>query len=336
MSSHFLLKSESRTLSLKEIFQLTDYQAFEIFKSLRWSNDKVICPHCGSESHYFIQTRTVWQCKECGKQFSVTSSTIFAYHKLKLQDYLGAIAILSNSAKNHSMLLLSRDLDVQYKTAFVLSHKIREALINHRDLGMMDGEIEIDASYSGGYVKPENKKEDRIDRRKVENQTGKKRAIVTVRKRSGVEKQGAVKTLTFVVTSENQDDIKTIVEKIVSKTSTIHADENIAYDLLHAKYTMKRVNHSVEYFNIETRACTNQAESYFSRFKRAKMGQHHKMNPNYLAYYANEVAYREDSRRESNGFIFQDIVYKAMHSPVSPEMCGYWQGNHRMKEIIGA
>jgi transposase-like protein len=321
-------------MSLKEIFQLTDNEAFEIFKSLRW-NDKVICPDCGCERHYFIQTRKVWQCKECKKQFSVTSGTIFAYHKLKLQDYLGAIAILSNSAKNHSMLQLSRDLSVQYKTAFVLSHKIREALMNHRNLGMMEGEIEIDASYSGGYIKPENRKDDRIDRRKAENQTGKKRTILTVRQRSGVEKQGAVKTLTFIIHSENQEDINKIIEKIVSKTSIIHADENIAYDFLHAKYTMKRVNHSIEYFNIETKACTNQAESYFSRLKRAKMGQHHKINPAYLSYYANEIAYREDTRRDSNGAIFQDIVYKAMHSPVSFEMCGYWQGNHRAKERLG-
>lgn len=335
MSQHFLLSANARSLSLKQIFQLTDDEAFEIFKSLRWPNDKVICPHCGSESHYWISTRKKWQCKECSKQFSVTSGTIFAYHKLKLRDYLATIAILSNSAKNHSMLQLSRDISVQYKTAFVLSHKIREALMNHRDLGMMEGEIEIDASYSGGYTKPENKKEDRIDRRKAENQSGKKRAILTLRQRGSVEKQGAVKTLTFIINSENQDDVKNIVERIVSKSSTIHADENSAYDLLYAKYTMKRINHSIEYFDIVTKACTNQAESYFSRLKRAKMGQHHKMNPNYLAYYANEVAYREDTRRISNGEIFQDIVYKAMHSPVSPELCGYWQGNHREKELLG-
>ena len=84
--------------------------------------------------------------RECKKQFSVTSGTVFAYHKLPLQDYLGAIAIYANGAKGHSMLQLSRDLDVQYKTAFVLAHKIRESIHNamkeEESEEKLDGEIE--------------------------------------------------------------------------------------------------------------------------------------------------------------------------------------------------
>jgi len=60
-------------------------------------------------------------------QFSVTSGTIFASRKLSIRDYLLAIAIFVNGAKGHSALQLSRDLDCQYKTAFVMAHKIREA-----------------------------------------------------------------------------------------------------------------------------------------------------------------------------------------------------------------
>ncbi len=333
MSSHFLLKSESRTLSLKDIFRLSDDQAFNFFKNLRWKDGVVICPKCGGTEHYWISTRKKWQCKDktCKYQFSVTSGTIFAYHKLSLRDYLAAIAILTNSAKNHSALQLSRDLNVQYKTAFVLSHKIRESLMNHRNLEMMEGEVEIDTAYFGGYVKPENKKEDRVDLRKAENQSKKKRAVVTIRQR-GI--QGAERTLTFMTKSENSNDISKIVNQFISKKSTIHADESTAYDLLHAKYTMKRVNHSLEYFNIETQACTNQAESYFARLRRSHVGQHHKWDSRYLPYYANEIAFRENYRRTDNGSIFKRIVYRAMHSPVSPEMCGYWQGNHREKERI--
>ena len=61
-------------------------------------------------------------------QFSVTSGTIFASRKLPIRDYLLAIAIFVNGAKGHSALQLSRDLDCQYKTAFVLAHKLREAM----------------------------------------------------------------------------------------------------------------------------------------------------------------------------------------------------------------
>jgi len=182
------------------------------------------------------------------------------------------------------------------------------------------------------YVKPENRKEDRIDRRKTEYQSGKKRAILTIRKRG---LHGSEKTLTFMIKSENQFDINQIANRFVSKQSTIHADENIAYDLLHAKYTMKRVNHRVEYFNLNTKACTNQAESFFSRMKRSYVGQHHSIDSRYLPYYANEIAFREDTRRLDNKSIFKDILFKALHSPMSLELRGYWKGNKRRFERLG-
>ena len=69
-----------------------------------------------------------YRCKACRKDFSLTSGTLFAFHKLPLQTYLAAIAIFCNEVKGKSALALSRDLGVQYKTAFVLSHKLREAM----------------------------------------------------------------------------------------------------------------------------------------------------------------------------------------------------------------
>ena len=64
---------------------------------------------------------------------------------------------------------MGRDLDVQYKTAFVLTHKIRESLMAQRDTSQQSGEIHMDGAYVNGHVRPTNKKEDRIDRRLAEN-----------------------------------------------------------------------------------------------------------------------------------------------------------------------
>ncbi len=69
-----------------------------------------------------------WRCKACRKDFSVTSGTLFAFHKMPLRSYLMAVAIFCNEVKGKSMLALSRDLGTQYKTAFVLAHKMREAM----------------------------------------------------------------------------------------------------------------------------------------------------------------------------------------------------------------
>jgi hypothetical protein len=96
-----------------------------------------------------------------------------------------AIAIFVNGAKGHSALQLSRDLDCQYKTAFVMAHKIREALASEANGATVSGEVEVDGAYFGGHVRPANKKADRIDRRLAENQTGKRRVVVIMRERKG-------------------------------------------------------------------------------------------------------------------------------------------------------
>jgi hypothetical protein len=113
----------------------------------------------------------------------------------------------------------------------------------------------------------------------------------------------------------------------------ICADESDAYDLLHAKYEVRRVNHSQEY-RADDGTTNNLAESYFSRFRRFHIGQIHKAAPKYLDNYANEMAYREDTRRWSNGDIFRDILGKCARALVSRDWCGYWQGNHRLGESL--
>lgn len=103
---------------------MSDKEAFEVFEELRWgAGGAVACPCCGViGAHPFRRDRRQWMCRDCGHTFSVTAGTIFANHKLPLKTYLSAIAIYSNAAKGLSALQLSRDLDVQYKTAFVLMH----------------------------------------------------------------------------------------------------------------------------------------------------------------------------------------------------------------------
>lgn len=87
---------------------------------------------------------------------------MFASHKKPLKVYLIAIAIFTNAVKSISALQFSRDLDVQYKTAWVLSHKIRESLYLNQDETKLSGVCEVDGVYVGNYIKPANKIEDRI------------------------------------------------------------------------------------------------------------------------------------------------------------------------------
>ena len=316
MSQHFLLSSKARTLSLSKVMRMSDAEAFETFKQIRWvKNDgKPFCPRCGCLSIYSCKSRQIFKCKGCNAQFSVTTGTIFASRKLPLRDILAAIAIFVNGAKGHSALQLSRDLDVQYKTAFVLSHKIREALSNTEKSETLKGEIEIDGAYFGGYIKPANRKEHRLDRRTRYVQNGKRECVVVMRQRGG-------DALTSVFKAEH-DSLATIQNR-VANGSTIYADDATGWDALHARYLTKRINHSEAYS--ENGACTNQAESFFSRLRRAEVGTHHHIAGKYLSSYASEMSWRENNRRISNGEQYLIATNAALQAPVSRQWKGYWQ-----------
>jgi hypothetical protein len=92
---------------------------------------------------------------------------------------------------------------------------------------------------------------------------------------------------------------------------------------LHARYLTKRINHSEAYSTPE--ACTNQAESFFSRLRRAEIGTHHHIAGPYLNAYAAEMGWREDNRRESNGALYLAMANAALGHPVSRQWKGYWQ-----------
>ena len=160
--------------------------------------------------------------------------------------------------KGHSALQLSRDLDCQYKTAFVLAHKLREALGTVVQSGPeLTGEVQVDGMYTGGHRKPENKKAERVDRRLAEEQTGKRQVVVVAREVMG-------RTLPFVVPRESA--AIPLIRQHVASGTIIHADEARGWDLLHASYDTRRVNHSVEYV-ADDGANVNQAKAGSAAFE---------------------------------------------------------------------
>lgn len=316
MAQHFLLSAKARTISLKSVYSMGEDKAYAMFRNLRWpeTDGEAICPRCGCLDAYDIPTRRKFQCKACAHQFSVTSGTLFAARKMSFTDLMAAIVLFVNGAKGVSALQVSRDLDCQYKTAYVLCHKLREAMAREQSGRLLDGIVEIDGAYFGGYVKPENVKADRKDRRLVANRTGKRQCVVIMRQRGG-------KSLPFIVA--NEGDAVPYVRDHVANLATIHADEGTGWDALHAGWDTRRVNHSVQFF--DDGACTNQAESYFSRLRRMEVGTHHHIAGPYLNQYAGEASWREDNRRVANGDQAALVGYAAMASRQSRKFTGYWQ-----------
>lgn len=319
MAQHFLLSAKARTLSLKDIYKGGEERAYETFKRLRWAENggEPICPVCGCLDYCPIKNRPTFRCVACNKQFSVTSGTIFASRKLPFTDLLAAICIFVNAVKGLSALQLSRDLDVQYKTAFVLAHKLREALASEIAGDTLGGEIEIDGAYFGGHIRPANQKVNRVDRRKARYQTGTRRVVVALRERVG-------RTHTFVVESEAQG--LEIANRVARKGSIFYADEAGHWDALHVNLETYRINHSEAYSNLGG-VHTNHVESFFARLRRMVQGQHHHVSHKYLYQYANHAAWLEDHRRRSNGGNAYALLSGALHHPVSRVWAGYWQRN---------
>ena len=187
MSQHFLLSKAARSLSLARVARMSEDEAHNAFQSIRWAATagEPVCPRCQCGVTYKYQTRKLFKCKACSHQFSVMSGTIFASRKMPIRDILMAVAIFVNGAKGHSALQFSRDLDCQYKTAFVLAHKIREALADEMKAQRLVGTVEVDGAYFGGYMKPANWKENRVDPSACPKQTGKRGVVVVMRERNG-------------------------------------------------------------------------------------------------------------------------------------------------------
>lgn len=316
MSQHFLLSPAAKTLSLVKVMRMSDAEARSAFRKVRWpeTEGEPVCPSCGCCNAYDLATRQVYKCKACSKQFSITSGTIFHSRKLAVRDILAAIAVFINGAKGYSALQLSRDLSVDYKTAFVMLHKVREAIKIARNEGALSGNVEVDGAYFGGYVKPTNEVKERKDRRKVANQSGKRRVVVALRERGG-------RTLTYVAKAEAEG--VALVAANVQHGATVHADEASHWDRLAAHFPIKRINHKQAYSKDD--ACTNQAESFFSRLRRAEIGIHHHIAGRYLDAYAAEMAWREDCRREANGTQYAMVMGAVAIAPTSDQWRGYWQ-----------
>ena len=316
MAQHFLLSAAARTLSLKSIFTEGEDAAYQRFCRLRWSetNGAPVCPACGCIDIYDLSSRRRFKCAACHKQFSVTSGTIFASRKLSFVDLLGAICLFVNASKGLSAVQMSRDLDVQYKTAFVLMHKLREAVAAETRDTSLSGEVEVDGAAFGGHVRPANQRKDRIDRRLLRNRSGKRRVVVVLRQR-----RGRTMARSFLREAQGVE----FARERVTPGSSISADEGPHWDLLDPAFEMHRINHSDAYSLDGVH--TNLAESFFSRLRRMIGGQHLKVDGRYLDAYAAHAAWLEDHREESNGRLTDRLIGGALASPISRSWKGYWQ-----------
>jgi hypothetical protein len=163
-------------------------------------------------------------------------------------------------------------------------------------------------------VKPANHRENRRDRRLARNQTGKRRVVVIVRERGD-------NSVPAVFHSESQ--AASFIRARIAKGTVVNADEAASWDHLHERFEVKRINHEQAYS--ADGACTNWAEEFFSRLRRAEIGIHHHIAGAYLLRYAQESSWREDNRRVANGEQVNRVASLALDRGKSVDFGGYWQ-----------
>jgi hypothetical protein len=158
-----------------------------------------------------------------------------------------------------------------------------------------------------------HQKEYRRDRRLKRNQLGKRKVVVIVRDDGNsvpAEFHSESQASAFILTR-------------IAKGTVVHADEAGSWDNLHERFEVKRIKHQ-ETYSLDG-ACTNWAEEYFSRLRRAEVGVHHHIAGAYLLRYAQESSWREDNRRASNGDQVSRVAALAMKRGKSVDFAGYWQ-----------
>jgi transposase-like protein len=223
-----------------------------------------VCGHCSAidrATPLKLKARAgVYQCNECRKQFSVTVGTLFESSHIPLNKWLMASFLICSGKKGISAHQMHRMLDITYKSAWFMMHRIREAVNPTKfegPLGGLDQIVEVDETFVGG--KAGNRKS-----RRVKSKTP---VVALVHRGADVR--------SFPIDKVNSRHINALLTKQVSKKVPLMTDDSNVYPKVGKKFRKhSTVNHSIEEF-VRGEAHVNGAENYFSILKRGIIGIYH-------------------------------------------------------------
>ena len=140
-------------LSMPEFFKLygTESRCEVALERARWP-DGFCCPCCGQTAHCVLRggTHKVFQCNACRHQTSLIAGTVFQGTKLALTVWFLAIYLISQAKTGLSALALMRHLGVSYPTAWLIHHKLMQAMVAREARYVLDGQVQVDDAYLGG------------------------------------------------------------------------------------------------------------------------------------------------------------------------------------------
>ena len=259
--------------------------AFEHLEKTLWGSEAV-CPHCGTVGRATkLQGKAtrigVWKCNECRKQFTVKVGTVFEHGRMPLSKMLQAVYLMTSSKKGISAHQLHRVLEIQYKSAWFLAHRIREAMREGAlaPFGAGGGVVESDETFIG-------RKAGTVKRRGYAH----KRPVLSLLDRDTKQVRS------FHVGGTSAAHLVPILRANIAKEATIMTDEAGQYAHLTRDFAAHEfVSHGAEEY-VRGNVHTNTVEGYYSIFKRGMKGVYQHCGEKHLHRYLAEFDFRYNHR----------------------------------------
>lgn len=306
---------------LSKPYMYDEAAAFEHVEDMLWA-DGPVCPHCGvvDSAYRLTGVRTkpskkhpegkerhgLWKCRECRKQFTVRKGTIFEESHIPLHLWLQAIHLMVSSKKGISSHQLHRVLGITYKSAWFLTHRIRECM-RSGDLAPMGGgggAVEVDETFIG--------KEPGVTKHKNARGVHHKMKMLTLVDRNS----GRAKSV--VIDDMKRSTLIPILRENIAKEAVIYTDEAKQYSELSKDFADHDfTTHSKgEYVRREKpQVHTNTVEGFYSIFKRGMKGVYQHCGKQHLHRYAAEFDFRYNNR-VANGINDQERAEIALSQVV--------------------
>ena len=254
------------------------------------------CLRCESKRLSFLNTRLMWKCLDCKKQFSVKVGTIFEDSAISLGRWLTAMWMLANCKNGISSYGVARGLGITQKSAWFLLQRIRYAM--HRGtFDKMGGTVEADETFTGG--KARNIRKD-VRARKIHGTGGMGKAIVM-----GLLEREPGKVRTSVVDGQWKHHLHREIRENVKAGSELHTDALKSYDNLD-EYTRKAIDHAEAY--VDGNVHTNRLENLWSLLRHAIAGTYVSVEPFRLFTYLGKQSFRYNERRSTDADRFQNVL----------------------------
>jgi transposase-like protein len=286
------MENQVKTLADAIRYFSDEQTCIDTVAGLRWPNGPE-CPAClmPRERQHWLKTQRRWQCRDCGRQYSVKLNTIFEDSAVPLTKWLPAMWLLANCKNGVSSYEIARSIGVTQKSAWFMLHRIRESMKNRsiRKLGSGGGPVEVDETFVGGKISNKHLSK----RPKI----GPKRGAVGKAIVMGMLDRDTREVRSKVIPNVRRETLQGEILKNIVGTGTVYTDAFPSYDDLYLqRFVHETVNHLEEYVRGEVH--TNGIENFWSLLKRSLNGTYVAVEPFHLEAYADEQAFRYNNRKD--------------------------------------